>query len=182
MEPSARPMRSRRPSYLPHYGLDELFDNDELALKLKIAQYRILTAFDRATYFAHGKVRSTDNFIIGVGERQKDLVEHVVDTVITGMKRGIVCASELPTWLGDNSPILRSAARNAERQIVAVQLAMLSPRNIWFEYQAPGFWVVAPSLMDEYRLDRELVAEAKKIDTRLRREGLHGDGRLRVVH
>ncbi|AHB42244.1 hypothetical protein RAAC3_TM7C00001G0387 [Candidatus Saccharibacteria bacterium RAAC3_TM7_1] len=177
-----RTYQPRHTSHIPGYRLDELFTDDELALKLLIAQYRILMAFDHATFWSHGKLRGTDNFIIGVGHRQKDLVQYIVERVVIGMKSGIVTASELPEFVGDTSSVLRDVARNTERQLVAVQLAMLSPDSIWFNAQTPGTWNVVQSLVDEYRLHRKLANEAKRVDARLRREALHNGGRLMVVH
>jgi hypothetical protein len=177
-----RTYQPRRAASTPKYRLDELFDDEELPVKLMIAKYRILMAFDHATFWSHGKQRGTDNFIVGVGHRQKDLTHYVIECVVKGMGRKIVTASELPGFVGDNSSVLRKVARETERQLVAVQLAMLSPDYIWFNAQTPGTWNVAPSLMDDYRLNRELVHEVKRVDARLRREALHGGGRLAVVH
>jgi len=177
-----RTYQPRRTSRVPDYRLDTLFSDDELTIKLMIAKYRILMAFDHATFWSHGKMRGTDNFIIGVGHRQKDLVHYVIEHVVEGMNGKIVTASELPEFVGDTSSILRAVARKTERQLVAVQLAMLSPDGIWFNAQTPGTWNISQSLMDEYLLNRYLVRAAKRVDARLRREALHNGGRLRVVH
>lgn len=167
-----------RRSYIPDYELYELFSDDELMLKLMVAKYRILMAFDHATFWSHGKMRGTDNFIIGVGARQKDLVEYVANR-----NGNIVTASELPDFVGDRSSVLRTIARNAEKRLLAVQLAMMCTDNaIWFNGSTPGLWEVAQHLMDDYRLNRQMVIEAKRVDARLRREALHAGGRLRVVH
>ncbi len=179
-----RTYQSRRTSHVPNYPLGVLFDHDDLTLKLMVAKYRILMAFDHATFWSHGKVRGTDNFIVGVGHRQKDLVQYVVERVVIGMKSGIVTASDLPEFVGDASSLLRQVARNAERQLIAVRLEMLvqEEKEIWFNHQTPGTWNVAQSLMDEYRLSRKLAHEARRIDARLRREALHDGGRLIAVH
>ena len=177
-----RTYQPRRTSHVPKYRLDELFSDDELTLKLMIAKYRIMMAFDHATFWSHGKERGTDNFIVGVGSRQKDLVHYIMEHVVKGMNSKIVTASDLPEFVGDTSSVLRHVAQEAERQLIAVQLAMLSPDGIWFNTQTPGTWNVAASLMDEYRLSRELTREAKRVDARLRREALHSGGRLMVVH
>lgn len=177
-----RTYQPRRTSRVPDYRLDALFSDDELTIKLMIAKYRILMAFDHATFWSHGKMRGTDNFIIGVGHRQKDLVQYVVERVVIGMSGGIVTASELPEFVGDSSSVLRQAARNAERQLIAVRLAMLTPESIWFNAHTPGTWNISQSLMDEYRLSRKLANEAKRVDARLRREALHNGGRLMVMH
>lgn len=177
-----RTYQPRHTSSVPDYKLESLFSDDVLTIKLMVAKYRILMAFDHATFWSCGKMRGTDNFIVGVDHRQKDLVQYIVERVVIGMGRGIVTASELPEFVGDNSSLLRHAAHKAERQLIAVQLAMLSPESIWFNAQPPGTWNVSQSLMDEYRYSRMLVIAAKRVDTRLRREGLHAGGRLRVVH
>lgn len=174
---------SRREEFIPSYELGSLFDDDDLTLKLMIAKYRLLMAFDRATYWAHGKKRGTDNFIIGVGDRQKDLVAHVEQNVLIGMRCGIVSASELPDFLGEKSSVLRKVARDAEKQLLAVRLAQLAADGeVWFNRHTPGTWNVSQRLMDDYQLDRQLTSEAKRIDSLLRRESLHHGGRLRVVH
>jgi hypothetical protein len=177
-----RTYQPRHTSHAPSYRLGDLFDDDQLAIKLMIAKYRILMAFDHATFWSHGKQRGTDNFIVGVGHRQKDLVHYVVEHVVKGMNGGIVTASELPDFVGDTSSVLRDVARSTERQLLAVQLAMLTPDGIWFNAQTPGTWNISQSLMDEYRLGRKLVREAKRVDACLRREALHSGGRLMVVH
>ena len=179
---SPRTYQSSRDQHTPNYRLDKLFSDDELAIKLTIAKFRILMAFDHATYWSHGKERGTDNFIVGVGSRQKDLVHYVIERVVNGMKSSIVTSSDLPEFVGDNSSQLRQVARRTERQLIAVRLAMLSPDKIWFDAHPPGCWNVSQGLMDDYRLNRKLVADAKKVDERLRREKLHGGGRLRVIH
>jgi hypothetical protein len=177
-----RTYRSRRSRYTPDYRLDQLFSDDELSVKLMIARYRILMAFDHATYWSHGKLRGTDNFIIGVGPRQGDLADYVFNVVVDKMKCGIVTASELPEFVGNMTGTLRRVAEAAEQRLIAVQLAMMAPDEVWFNAATPGTWNVAQSLMDEYRLSRELVRSAKKIDAQLRREALHNGERLRVVH
>ncbi len=172
-----------RGNYVPRYSFDSLFDDDELTLKLLIARHRILMAFDHATYWSHGKMRGTDNFIVGVGERQKDLVKHVTEHVILGMNRSIVTVSDLPRSIDATTSILRRIARDVERRLVAVQVSLMSNRkDIWFDQSVPGYWGVLQSVMDDYRLNRHVTHEAKRVDQRLRRESLHGNGPLMVVH
>jgi hypothetical protein len=177
-----RTYRSKRSRYIPRYRLEELFTDDELTIKLMIARFRILMAFDHATFWSHGKIRGTDNFIVGVGSKQQNLVDYVVNRIVIDMNCGIVTASELPDFVGDTSSVLRKIARRTEVQLVAVQLAMMSPADIWYNAQTPGMWQVKQSVMDTYRLDRYFAATAKKVDTQRRRESLHSGGRLMVVH
>lgn len=172
----------RQHDYIPDYSLDSLFKPADLTIKLMIAEHRLMMAFDHAVYWSHGKLRGTDNFIVGVGHRQKDLVEHVIERIVEGMKSGIVTASDLPDFVGDTSSVLRRVARNAERRILAVRLEQLAGDGIWFDRQTPGTWNISQSMMDTYRSNKRMTAEASRIDTRLRREGLHSGGRLRVVH
>lgn len=180
---SAHHSNTKHRSRIQHYSLDDLFDDDELALKLKISQHRIMKSFDYATYWSHGKMRGTDNFIVRVGPRQKDLVEHIFCSVITGRRSGIVTVSDLPREIEGSASTLQQVARSAERRLLAIQLSfMVQDGDIWFDEQVPGTWNVRPSLMDDYRLNRQISAEAKRVDQRLRRESLHGGGRLMVVH
>ncbi|OYX41007.1 hypothetical protein B7Y94_05785, partial [Candidatus Saccharibacteria bacterium 32-49-12] len=129
-----------RDNYVPSHPFDSLFDDDELALKLLIARHRILMAFDHATHWSHGKMRGTDNFIVGVGRRQKDLVEHVAQRIVLEMNRGIVTVSDLPRNLNVATSVLRRIARDVERRLVAVQVSLMSNRkDIWFDQSVPGY-------------------------------------------
>ncbi len=179
---SAPHIKRSRSGYVPTYDLDELFDRDEIVLKLLIAEHRILKAYDYATYWSHGKLRGTDNFIVGVGPRQKDLVEHIINKVV---KKGsnIVCVSELPSQISENASTLRHIARRAEHDLLADRLSyMVRNGQIWFDEQNPGTWNVSQGAMDGYRQDRELSRLVHHIEQTKRRESLHGGGHLMVVH
>ena len=175
--------KKRRSGYIRRFDLDELFDSDELSLKLRIAEHRILKAFDYAAYWSHGKMRGTDNFIVGVSPRQKDFVDYIIDNVVIKLNSGIVFVSELPSIGTERSSELRRIARDAECRLVASRLAlMVRDGQIWFNQQIPGTWNVTQRAMDNYRLDRKLAYEANKVDQTLRRESLHGGGRLVEIH
>ncbi len=171
-----------RQRHTPTYPLQELFDDDELTLKLQIARHRITKTFVHATVMSRGKRRETDNYIVGVGPRQKDLVAHVIGANLANHRSGIVTASELPACIGSTAAVLRAVAKHAEHQLVTVQLSLLCPSGVWYNEDGTGAWEIAPTLTDEYHRNRHVVSEAKRIDARLRREALHGGGRLRVVH
>lgn len=172
----------KRKEYVRDYPLEELFSDDALLDKLAIAGHRILKAFDLATYKTRGKWHGTDNFIVGVGPRQKHLVEYVMQRIVRGMNSGIVYVTELPEELGNVKAVLGEARRNAERRLIAVRLDQLVQiGEIWFDEQTPGTWNICTSAMDRYRHNIELIESAKFIDEQLRRERLH-NGRLRVVH
>lgn len=169
--------------HTPRYALRDLFDDDELALKLLIARHRIMKAFDYATFWSHGKMRGTDNFIVGVGPRQKDLVKYVLDRVVVGACNGIVAVNDLPHSIDQTAKVLRQIARDAESRILAVQISfMVQDGRLWFEEQIPGTWNVLQSCMDDYRLNRHVAQEANRVDAISRRESLYGGGRLMVVH
>lgn len=182
MSPALAPSRSHH-RYVPSYRLDELFDDTVLRDKLNIAKYRVLMGFAYATHWQNGRLRGTDNYIVGVGPRQKDLVDHIVSKVTVELGKSIVAVSDLPLGIDGSTSMLRQVARSAERQLIAVCVSvMVADCHIWFEENVPGSWNILQSAMDEYHHGKQTVANAKKIDATLRREKLHGGGRLRMVH
>ncbi len=170
--------KPKRPA--PDLPLEELFyDDDRLSLKLMTAEYRICHVFAHATDWINGKQRGTDNFIVGVDRRQKDLVNHIFDQVAGT----IVYVSELPRLENETATSLRFVARNAERRLLAVQLSIMVRRcAIWFDEQPPGTWNIVPSVMDMYYHNKDRAAEAYHVEQQQRREALHGGGRIRQVH
>lgn len=175
--------RHSRKEFLPDYPLSEIFDEDGLELRLLIARHRILKAFDLATFWSHGKMRGTDNFIVEVGPKQKDLVDHIMTSIVVDGRSAILTLSDLPGHIEGSNATLRQVVRRASRRLLAIQLSsMAQDGQVWFDRQIPGTWNVLPSLMDTYHKNRQVAAGVKKIEATERREGLHGGSRLRVVH
>lgn len=181
--PSASVPFTKHRRYIRSRRLDQLFDDKDLTDKLILTKYRVLTAFDHATVWCNGRLRGADNYIVGVGPRQKDLVDHVVSKVIVGMNCTILTINDLPYDMDGSRAELRQVIDDAERQLLAACIStMVGDSRIWFEEQVPGTWNVLQSTMDEYRRDRPAIAAAKKADATWRRTKLHGGSRLRVVH
>lgn len=168
--------RSRRHEHTPHYSLAELLDRSQLADKLTLAESRIVEAFVNATEIRRGRSYLTRGYIGGIGPAQKDLVAYVIDGC-----RAFVTLSELPRSIPNHQ--LRTVARRTEKDLVAAKVAQLVQVNdIWRNDYATGIWEIRPSLVDRYELDQRLERLIHKTEQQLRREHLHGNSRLRVVH
>lgn len=173
----------KREAYVKRYELDELFDDDDLVIKLQIAQSRIVEAFVHASEHHRGKLRKTDNYIPYVGPRRRDLVEYIVDHVLNRRNHRIVTSSELPAWLGGSVHVLKETAQDASTRLVAIRLyEMCQMKLIWFNGYNDGIWETTQSVVDQYRAEVSYGRDLRKTEERLRREDLHGGGRLRVVH
>lgn len=173
----------RRPQHVRRYELDELFDYEDIVVKLQVAQNRIVEAFATATEYRRGKIRGTGGYIIGVDKQQKALVDHIMTHVINGRKHGIVIASELPSWIGNSRGVLHTVIDDLNRRFVAVRLSELCQKKIiWFNEYNNGTWDIHQRALDQYYAELSYAKEIRKVDERLRREDLHGGGRLRVIH
>lgn len=171
----------RRRTYVPHYTLDQLFDEILMADKLLLAESRIVTAFFFATEEIHGRQYRTYTYIYGVGKKQKDLVSHIFNGYVDLSGGHFITASELPKFVRDSE--IRETAHRAEKQLVAEKLnQMIAQCDIWFNDFSVGTWEIVPSIIDKHRTDKQAAALVYKTHQRLRREKLHGGGRLRVVH
>lgn len=171
--------RSRRHEHTPpHYTLAELFGRAQLADKLTLAESRIVEAFVNATEIRRGRLYYTRGYIGDIGSDPKDLVAYVIDGC-----RAFVTLSELGLPRSTPDRQLRTVARRAEKDLVTAKIAQLVQVNdIWRNDYATGIWEIRPSLVDKYELDRRLGRLIHKTEQQLRREHLHGDSRLRVVH
>lgn len=180
---SRRPRHTTAKGLVRTYPFSELFDENELIVKLKVAEYRICQAFFHAKAMSCGKMRGTDNFIVGVGPRQKDLVEYVFDQIIIAANGRVVTVSDLPQLENETKASLVSVVIDVESRLVAAQLAVMVREGVvWFNENQGGSWNILQSSMDRYRLDRLSAAEVHRTNQRIRRENLHGGGRLKVVH
>ena len=170
----------RRKRHTPHYSLDSLFGERSLFDKLLLAESRIVTAFCDATEVIRGRRYPTNNYICNVGRKQGSLVLHVYQQHVVG-EGGFVTASELPDFITNRN--LSVVIQRAEKDLLAAKLAeMVSQCAVWYNEYSTGIWEIVPSLVDKHRLDRETLRLIHKTEQQLRREGLHGGGRLRVVH
>ena len=172
-----------RKKHVRRYELDELFDLDELAVKMKVARNRITAAFVYSTEWRRGrKYVCHDNYIVNVGSKQKDLVEHIFGKIIVGKKHGIITCSELPERLGNRPSYLLAVANDASRRLVAVELSrMVQDEIIWYNAHH-GTWEITQTAVDTYHGELASARDIRKVDERLRRESRHNNGRLEVVH
>ena len=173
----------RRKEYIKQYELHELFDPEEIALKLKVARHRIAATFFYATERYRGRERAcTGNYIVNVDKRQKYLVDYIIEKTLVGRGHGIVTATELPEWVGDRPAVLKAIINDVNRRLIAVELSrMVQESLIWFnEYHST--WETMQSVMDQFQAELNHAREIRKVDERLRREDLHDGGRLEVVH
>ena len=81
-------------------ALDNIFDNDKMAELLDRARRRIVTIFYRATEWRRGRYRRTDNYIVGVDERQKCLARYILKELLTDF----VFTDELPAGAEELAP------------------------------------------------------------------------------
>ena len=172
--------KGERKEYVPRYKLDELFDEWQLQDGLLLAKYRIIDAFVNAEEFIRGKNRRTQSYIVGLGSRQKHLVGYVMQSVVLGRGLRFVTASELPRFVKQKH--LKKTQEMAEHDLIAAMLSQISPRDIWYNEDGTGTWEICQSLLDEYYLSLDLARLVGKNRARLRRESLHGGGRLQLVH
>lgn len=176
-EPFVRRSKQRNPHYPP---LSEAFDEFQLSDKFALAEHRIVGAFAEASDIRRGRSYATPGYIGDIGSRQKDLVQYVTECHATTRRHGFVTVSELPRGLRGNYV---RAAKHYERQLVAAKLAQLVQRkDIWYNAYATGIWEICQSLLDKYLCDQALARLAFKAEQQIRRELLHGNQRLRVVH
>lgn len=174
-------LRLRKSDYVPSYGISELFDDEALQDKLVIARNRVAAAFYYAERWSRGRYRPCE-YIVGLGPKQKDLVEYVMETVIGYHHRGIVTIAELPTWLGKDPHMLRRIADRAEHNLVALALnELVKERHVWYN-KYYGTWETQQSILDEYIQQIKTAREIRKVDEQLRREALHADEILEQVH
>ena len=175
-----QPRRHKREEYVPRYRLDELFEEWQLQDGLLLAKHRIIDAFANAEEFTRGRSRRTQSYIVGLGGRQKHLADYVMQSVVLGRGLRFVTASELPRFIRQKH--LKKTQEMAEYDLIAKKLSQMSPRDIWYNEDGTGTWEICQSLLDEYYLNLDLARLVEKNRTRLRRESLHGGGRLLLVH
>lgn len=165
------------------YRLDELFYPEELADKMEIARRRVVAAFIEATEpipfsriktscstfdgleHPRSRLRGTDNYIIGVGGKQKDLAYYIVRT----SKRPIVTPGDLPTEI-------RQLGQRMQQRIifetdVRIVLALLNemcqaPLSEIRYDEACGIWQIVQSSIDRHKMSLSRARFALKFDRR----------------
>lgn len=170
----------RAKKHVPRRTLDELFTETEISDLLSIARLRICKAFDWTTELRDGRQRGTlNNQIKFIGHRPSDLVDHVVEKVVS--QSWVVHRNRLPSVVvGDNPYVLRETARAAERELVTMVVNnMINHGVLRYDDSGIPYWEIQVSAMDEYKSNK---AMAKKLEARTRREKRHGGGRLAIVH
>lgn len=145
--------------------LDELFDDEQLEKVLVDARRRIVATFDHATEFHRGRIRGTDNYIVGVAARQRELAQYIVQNA-----RSFIDASQLPSWIPtEPRKVLKYVIERAEYDAVLAMLnEMCGPgvHDIWFD-EGYGIWQIRAGVVDEYRADVRTVRQATmKFDRR----------------
>lgn len=176
-----RPSNKRRQSavYVKPYRPEELFQPEDMEFLLVAAQHRIVEAFVYFRRVHRGKIQYTDNFIEGVGPRQKQLVEYVAGTLVSH-RQGIVATNDLPSELDFRPNFLARIAHELNVRLIEIQInELVREAKLWFNDRTIGIWEIAPSVIDAYNAD---MATLINVDQLLRRESKHNNGRLEVVH
>ena len=146
------------------YTLDELFYSEELLDLIAVARFRITGEFFYATDYARGRMRGTDNYIVGVGHRLKDLAQYVNRST-----RGFIKKEDHPDYLQDLKPdLIERITVRAQFDVVLMALQAMRDREIWYN-EGLGIWEVAQSSVDEYLRCEDSVKRVK-----FDRRKLHG--------
>lgn len=167
------------------YHLDELFDSVQLRDLMDVARQIVVKAFIMATeptptsrikmtnmrsssevefWVARNPRRSTDNYIIGVGGKQKDLATHV----LRHARRPIVRESDLPRELRHSKKDVQRIISSANHRIVAALLNEMCSAplcEIWYEKDC-GLWQIIQSSVDGYKQAIRKARAALKFDRR----------------
>lgn len=135
--------------YYFDYELTELFDREELENKLALARRHIIAVFHNATFTHRGRRRGTDNFIVGVDKRQKDLAKHIA----TSAKR-FVDVRDLPVEISHLTDGHRNhIAGQAQYKLVLAMLNQMcgpgSQHEIYWD-DMRGWWQMRASCLTEY--------------------------------
>lgn len=144
--------------------LDELFSEELLGDKLVLAERRIAASFDHAIEFARGRYRGTDNYIIGLGNRQRELVRYVSDR-----SNSFVYEEDLPSrLLCLTKHEVRVVIRQAQYDLLSAQLGAMcqAPRCDVYYVETYGIWQITQSAMDNYRDRQAQARRMMKVDRR----------------
>ena len=157
--------------YLPEFDIRAVFDDQKLEDLIYIARGRVLTAFDHATEQYRGRVRGTDNYIGGVGKKQKELVAYVQNNT-----KPFLNDADLPIL----PPRLMSMS-GAQYAALLVKLhqtvlsmavnSMVKQKIVW--YEETGLWCVTQSAMDEWHASRSSI-RASLNKSYVNRRNYHG--------
>ena len=144
-------------------ALDNIFDNDKMAELLDRARRRIVTIFYRATEWRRGRYRRTDNYIVGVDERQKCLARYILKELLTDF----VFTDELPAGAEELAPLhVDSIISNLHYRLVLAQIdQMVRDADIWYD-GAFGIWQTSQRCHDEMLADKKRAKRASKFDKR----------------
>lgn len=165
------------------YSLEELFYPEELAEKMEIARRRVVTTFITATEPVptsrikwHQLVpnpdgsarrkprRGTDNYIIGVGSKQKDLAAHIVKTA----RKPIIRPCDLPESIRRHAHMVERVISAAEHRIVLALLNEMcsAPLSEIYYDEACGIWQIVQSCIDQHKRSLRQARQALKFDRR----------------
>lgn len=153
-------------TYFTGFRFNELFEpvwpnrlDDMISELIRRARWRIIGVFKEEREWRRGKLRSTDNYIIGVSGKQGHLGRYIHSRV----RNPIVAASDLASRFHDLSPNDQEAIRTQaeEKLLMAALNQMCSPggTDIWYD-QALGVWQLAQSCVDELKLERKRTQAA----------------------
>lgn len=140
-----------------HYDLTDFFDEDELIAKMSGAKSRIVSVFVHECEFSRGKMRGTDNYVTGVGNKQSELARYVVDN----MRGRLITKGELHSDMLYSVPAkqLDRLVRHLEYELVLLQLNAMCSKPLFHIYfdEWHGIWQMLQSVVDEYNEQRRVV-------------------------
>ncbi len=138
---------------------------------------RIAQVFDQATQTTANGRTSADNCVTGIGPNQPDLIDYVLQE-----DGAIVNLSDLPVAADNNSFCPNEIRRFTERLLVTREVSRLVKMGAVWVLEEPTSWHIRPSAKDEILLNPKIKRLAQETAQTARRERLHGDSRLIVVH
>lgn len=145
--------------------LSDIFEEDVLSDKLMLARRRIIAIFHAATEWRNGKYRGTDNYIVGLDSKQRQLAWHIHRHT----NHGFVYEEDLPgNVLELRQAYIEDVISNLQYRFILAQLnQMCSPigADVWYD-EARGLWQMSQNCHDEMMAQYKGVRNAVKFDRR----------------
>lgn len=144
-------------------SLDSVFDETEMAELLDRARRRIVSVVYYAVEWRRGKYRRTDNYIIGVAGKQRNLAGHIHRE----LRRHFIYEDDLPEGTTELHPMdIRSIVSNLEYRLILAQLnQMVKEADVWYD-EATGIWQTSQRCHDVRIAETKKVKRAFKFDRR----------------
>ena len=161
-------MERSRKRYRPRISVapEDIFTKQELHDSLVLARDRVVYSFIVASFFSRGKKRMTDNWIGGLGNRQKHLANHVME-VCNYRNKHFVRVAKVKEFLGKDLPtrLAREIADGIEQELllsVIEEMCSSRPpaREIW--YDEDGLWCILQSSVDQNRAARNALKKRRR--------------------